>query len=279
MSPTRQDDQCTVGDLAVSRWHGEGPTVLALAGLTSSGRVFGHLARRLGDRDVVAPHLRGRGGSLHVSGRPGLRGHARDVARVLEELDLHDVVVVGHSMGAYLAPVVAQEAAGRVARLVLVDGGVPPKLPFWAGPRATRFGFRADLRRLVRDWPSVEALATSRSARSARPPRPAPPARRRRGAGLRRRARPGAPAAGPRTCVDDAVDTFYGPDAAALATLAVPAHLLTTTSGKKDGAKPFLAPAVVDAWTARQPLLTTERVVANHVTVLFSDEVLAAVRG
>lgn len=159
MTPLRSRQEPSVGDLVVSEWSGSGPTVVGLAGLGSSGRTWGPLADALGDRHVVAPHLRGRGGSAHLTGPAGLRGHARDVAAVLTELDLQDVVVVGHSMGAYLAPLVAQEAAGRVTRLVLVDGGVPPRLPFFMGPRMTRIAFGAKLKKLDKDWASIDALA------------------------------------------------------------------------------------------------------------------------
>ncbi len=200
---------------------------------------------------------------------------------MLSELDLTDVVVVGHSMGAYLAPLVAREAAGRVARLVLVDGGVPPKLPFFMGPRMTRFAFGQQMRKLDRDWESVEVLADKKLG----PLLVRRPELRDRLVHLLAEdfaGEPGRmrPLVDPARCVDDAVDTFFGPGTtAALEALAVPAHLVAATDGTKDGAKPFLADAVVEAWTSRLPLLTAERVQANHATVLFSDEVLAAVRG
>ncbi|MCU1691736.1 MAG: alpha/beta hydrolase [Frankiales bacterium] len=281
MTMTRARTETTVAGLTVAEWAGKGPTVLGLAGLGSSGRTFGPLARTLGDRHVVAPHLRGRGLSKDAGGRTGLRAHARDVARVLAELDLTDVVVVGHSMGAYLAPLVAQEAPDRVARLVLVDGGVPPKLPFFMGPRLTRLAFGKQLKALDRDHESAEALAAKKLGPMLRDRPDLRPllleVLAEDMAGEPGHVRPliHAPHA-----VADAVDAFFGPDTTpALEALAVPAHLVAATDGAKDGAKPFLAQGVVDTWTARLPLLTAERVQANHATVLFSDEVAAAVRG
>lgn len=275
---TRTRSERTVAGLTVTEWEGDGSVVVGLAGLGSSGRTWGALADRLPGAHVVGPHLRGRGGSKDLSGPTGLRAHARDVARVLEELDLADVVVVGHSMGAYLAPLVAQEAAGRVARLVLVDGGVPPKLPPLMGPRLVRFAFRRELGALDRDWPSLEAMAAKRIAPMLRE---RPDLRSQLMQTLADDCSPShRPLLDVDRCVADAVDTFFGADTTpALEALAVPAHLVAATDGKKDGAKPFLSGAVVQAWTARLPLLTAERVRGNHATVLFSDEVLAAVEG
>ncbi len=270
-----------VAGLTVAQWPGTGPTVVGLAGLGSSGRAWAPLARGLGDRHVVAPHLRGRGGSRAAGGPTGLRAHARDVARVMAELDLHDVVLVGHSMGAYLAPLVVQEAPDRVARLVLVDGGVPPKLPFFMGPRLTRFAFTRQLASLDRDWPSIEALAATKLSPLVRDRPDLRPLllelMQEDFEGEPGRVRPLLDVA---FAVADAVDTFFGPDTTpALQALSVPAHLVAATDGTKDGAKPFLAQEVVAAWTSRLALLTAERVVANHATVVFSDEVVAAVRG
>lgn len=284
MTTRTRDDQQVAG-LTVSTWQGQGQgsgqVVVGLAGLGSSGRAFGALAQSLPDAHVVGPHLRGRGGSKDAGGPTGLRAHATDVARVLDALDLRDVVVVGHSMGAYLAPLVAQEAPERVARLVLVDGGVPPALPFFLGPRAVRLAFRRELRALDRDWADVEAMAGKRLA----PMVEARPDLRPQLLELMAADTAGGPGrVRPLLAVEhavaDAVDAFFGPDTTrALEQLSVPAHLVAATSGKGDRAKPFLAQRVVDAWTARLPLLTAERVEANHATVLLSDEVVAAVRG
>ena len=56
----------------------------------------------------------------------GFGGLVDDVATVLEALDLHDVVVVGHSMGGAVALGLAIDrpdvVAERVAALVVVNG-------------------------------------------------------------------------------------------------------------------------------------------------------------
>eukprot|EP01013_Petalomonas_cantuscygni_P004879 TRINITY_DN15338_c0_g1_i1.p2 TRINITY_DN15338_c0_g1~~TRINITY_DN15338_c0_g1_i1.p2 ORF type:complete len:267 (-),score=70.09 TRINITY_DN15338_c0_g1_i1:31-831(-) len=49
-----------------------------------------------------------------------LDGHAEDVVEILEELDLRDVTLVGHSVSAMIASLAAISAPDRIARLVLV---------------------------------------------------------------------------------------------------------------------------------------------------------------
>lgn len=50
-----------------------------------------------------------------------------DVLGVLDALDLHDVVLVGHSTGGAVAYLVAQARPDRIARLVVEDA--PPPFP------------------------------------------------------------------------------------------------------------------------------------------------------
>jgi sigma-B regulation protein RsbQ len=49
-----------------------------------------------------------------------LRGYADDVVRICRELDLHDVVFVGHSVSAMIGVLAAEQAPGLFAALVLV---------------------------------------------------------------------------------------------------------------------------------------------------------------
>ena len=155
--PHRERRQFQAAGLPAHEWEAPGGrTVVALAGIGSSGVVWSDLADALPDARVLSVDLHGRGQAQHVPGPHGLRAHARDVAAVLDELNLTDVVIVGHSMGAYLAPLVAQEAKGRVARLVLIDGGVPADLPFFMRPLVTRLAWKLQGKRNAGPFPSIE---------------------------------------------------------------------------------------------------------------------------
>jgi pimeloyl-ACP methyl ester carboxylesterase len=71
---------------------------------------------------VVACDLRGHG---QTPGRPqecSIEHYGGDVAALVNNLELHDVVLVGHSMGCRVVLEAARLVAKRVSRVVLVDG-------------------------------------------------------------------------------------------------------------------------------------------------------------
>ncbi len=79
---------------------GVAPTVVLLHGVTLTSRVwFRAMADLSFDHHVVALDWRGHGSSIAGSDGFGLDVLARDLASVLEQLDLRNCVVVGHSMG------------------------------------------------------------------------------------------------------------------------------------------------------------------------------------
>lgn len=113
------------GDLRTGEWSGAGPTVVLLHGLTGSHVSWQLVADELPGYRLLAPDLRGRGRSNDLPGPFGLAAHADDVAAVIESHANQPVLVVGHSMGAFIAVVLAERHPSSVAGLVLVDGGLP----------------------------------------------------------------------------------------------------------------------------------------------------------
>jgi lipase len=102
--------------------------VLAIHGITSNLLAWRAVAREINPEarvSVLAPDLRGRGRSTTLPAPYGFGAHVADMLAVLDHLGVPRAVLVGHSMGAYLAARIAADRPERVASLVLVDGGVP----------------------------------------------------------------------------------------------------------------------------------------------------------
>ena len=117
----------TGGSLYAGIWGDRGPVVLCSHGITGNHLAFQTLAERLGsDFRLVAPDHRGRGNSRDITGPWGMKAHARDTVALLDALEIECVdLMVGHSMGAFIAVVTQADYPDRIARLLLVDGGLP----------------------------------------------------------------------------------------------------------------------------------------------------------
>ncbi|HEY1652425.1 MAG TPA: alpha/beta hydrolase [Acidimicrobiales bacterium] len=118
------------GELHVTRFGSGSRAVLGIHGITASSMSLAVVARHLGDDiTLLAPDLRGRGASAGLPGPYGMRAHAEDCAATIRALCEPPVVVLGHSMGGYVAVVLAATHPELVERLVLADGGLPLPLP------------------------------------------------------------------------------------------------------------------------------------------------------
>ncbi|HEX4949013.1 MAG TPA: alpha/beta hydrolase [Blastocatellia bacterium] len=110
--------------LAFHYWPGRGTPVVCLHGLTASSLSFVGLADSLaGQQAVWSLDLRGRGNSDKPAAPYGMAQHARDVAAALRVFGAESYIVVGHSMGAYVATALAAQEPDLVAGLVMLDGG------------------------------------------------------------------------------------------------------------------------------------------------------------
>jgi len=117
-------------ELAFGHWPGRGAPVVGLHGLTASHMNFVGIAESLAGRCALfALDLRGRGDSDKPEGPYGFAQHARDVAASMRVMGLGPSIVVGHSMGAFVATALAAQDPSLVSGLVLIDGGLVPNTP------------------------------------------------------------------------------------------------------------------------------------------------------
>jgi pimeloyl-ACP methyl ester carboxylesterase len=153
------------GELAVYRLGSQrpdAPAVLAVHGITSTSFAWLSCAAALAD-DValIAVDLRGRGESGSLPGPFGLDAHVEDLVAVLDALALPRPVVLGHSMGAYIAARLGARRPDRVSRLVLVDGGLTIAGSADVDPEPFMRAFLGPaLARLEMTFESVDAYAT-----------------------------------------------------------------------------------------------------------------------
>lgn len=146
--------------------------VVLLHGITANAVSWDLVAARLpASTCSVAVDLRGRGASSAIAGPWGIRAHVADLVALLDHLDVASAMLVGHSMGAYVAAAFSHFHPDRISSAVLVDGGVPLPLPEGVDPQtaldallgpatarlALTFATRADYHAYWREHPALAA--------------------------------------------------------------------------------------------------------------------------
>ncbi|ACL41204.1 alpha/beta hydrolase fold protein [Pseudarthrobacter chlorophenolicus A6] len=101
---------------------GAGPAVVLLHGLAGSAREFFPTADALPEYRAILVDLRGHGGSTRVPPGVARSDYVSDVVTVIERIGA-PVVLVGQSMGAHTAMLVAAERPDLVGSLVLLECG------------------------------------------------------------------------------------------------------------------------------------------------------------
>lgn len=275
MNPTFSHVDVAGGQLRVARWGdggGDG-VVLGLHGITASSISLAPLARVLPAKSVVAPDLRGRGGSASLPGPYGMEVHAEDCAAVIGAVGGAPVVVVGESMGAFVAVHLAASHPDLVRAVVLVDGGLPLPLPDGLDPDAILDALLGPaVERLRLEFASVDAyfdywrahpaLGSTWSAEveaylaydlTGEPPH------------LRSSVSEVAVRA-------DGADTIVhaGRLAEALEHLRCPVHLLRAARNLVDAEPPLLPDSAVEPW---RHVLASDTVVpdTNHYSIMFGE--------
>ncbi len=290
MSQTTSNDTYRTADVAVrggtlhtAIWGPEdpaAPSILAVHGVTASHKAWAYLAAALPEVRIIAPDLRGRGRSNALPAPYGMPSHADDVAAVLAELATGPVVVVGHSMGAFVSLVLANQFPERVRSLVLVDGGLPLQVPEGLsdeeiissvlGPAAQRLNATFPSRDVYRsfwrqhpafsaDWSPLVDAYVDYDLTGEEPE-------------LR-------PATRYQAMAEDTADLHRGASLLkALDELAVEAEVLRAPRGLLNEPGGLYAPGYLDAWAAKLPTLRVREIPdVNHYTIVMGEAGAGAV--
>jgi pimeloyl-ACP methyl ester carboxylesterase len=133
---------------------GDAPAVMLLHGLAGSASEFVPTGKALVGRAVVVIDQRGHGHSTRVPSDTSRAAFVNDVVRVIEAENFGAVDLVGQSMGAHTAMLVAATRPDLVRRLVLLEGdeggGSPEQTLaleafFWSWPVPFADAWAADL--------------------------------------------------------------------------------------------------------------------------------------
>ena len=260
------------GWLHGGEWNPSGATtVVAVHGITANHRSFTLLAEALPQHRLLAPDLRGRGASSTLPGPWGIDRHAEDVAGLITALAQGPVVLVGHSMGGFVAAALVRRFPDLVSGLVLVDGGLPfPLPPGITVEQVLELTLGPALERLQRTFPSRDAYHQFWQAHPAlreawseaiadyvdydlvgSPPE------------LRS-------SVSSEAVLQDARDQFQDPDTAdVLGGFSGPARLLVVSRGLLDQPPGLYPEEELGRWRSRLPSLTIDEIPQlNHYTIM-----------
>jgi len=106
--------------------HGTGTPVVLLHGYAETGHMWRPLMTELADRHVViAPDLRGAGGSSKAPGGYDKKSMAQDIHALVQSLGYPKVKIVGHDIGLMVAYAYAAQYPDQVESVVLMDAFLP----------------------------------------------------------------------------------------------------------------------------------------------------------
>ena len=140
--------------IQLAQWGDKGKPIICIHGITANCRCWDVMASNLSpDHRVIAMDLRGRGRSESPESGYSMEHHCKDILAILDDMELEKVVLVGHSLGAFITVVFGALYPDRVDRIILVDGG--GKLSEIQMMKVFR-GIKPSLDRLGRVFPSFE---------------------------------------------------------------------------------------------------------------------------
>jgi pimeloyl-ACP methyl ester carboxylesterase len=105
---------------------GTGPAVVLLHGYTQTSHMWLPLIPRLSPSyTVIAPDLRGIGGSERTAGGYDKKTMAKDIRELVHHLGHKQVMVVGHDIGLMVAYAYAAQYPDEVSKVILMDAFLP----------------------------------------------------------------------------------------------------------------------------------------------------------
>ena len=105
---------------------GSGPVVVLLHGYTQTSHMWLPLIPQLSaSRTVIAPDLRGIGGSERAAGGYDKKTMAKDIRELVHHLGHKQVVLVGHDIGLMVAYAYAAQYPDEVGKVILMDAFLP----------------------------------------------------------------------------------------------------------------------------------------------------------
>ena len=109
-------------DIQVADYPGEKGTIIAIHGLTGTHKNMHYYAEKFkGNYRFIAVDLRGRGNSSETDAEPSIFKHAEDMVGLIQELKIENPILMGYSMGAFIAAIVASKLKSTKA-VILLDG-------------------------------------------------------------------------------------------------------------------------------------------------------------
>ena len=102
----------------------DGPPMLLIHGGRDHCRNWDWVAEHFAkDYHIIAPDLRGHGDSQwEASGNYTQISYVYDIAQLLQQKNMHDVTVIGHSLGGAIALMYTALFPERVKKLVAIEG-------------------------------------------------------------------------------------------------------------------------------------------------------------
>jgi pimeloyl-ACP methyl ester carboxylesterase len=126
-SPGLTEKRADVNGVEINyRIAGDGPVVVLLHGYAQTSHMWIPLMRVLGSsHTVIAPDLRGAGGSQRTEGGYDKKTLAKDIRELVRLLGYKQVTIIGHDIGLMVTYAYAAQYPSEVTKVVLMDAFLP----------------------------------------------------------------------------------------------------------------------------------------------------------